>query len=315
MHLVLVGNRSSNAGPGMRARARDRTNQGELAMIIDCHCHAGKGDILTAPWNTDAPLGTYLRRAQRAGIARTVVFPVFQSDYSTGNRNLARLVAMLPGCLIGFGMVHAGHDAGKVRDMIQEAVLRYGFRGVKVHGSEHMPTREVCEAAREFNLPLLVDVAGRAHVIDMLAPQYPDVNFIIPHFGSFADDWRAQQQVVDQLVRYPNVYTDTSGVRRFDYIVQAVKRAGPHKVLFGSDGPWLHPGIELYKIRMLRLPVSCEKLILGGNAARLILSPHVGRRRSAEAIYSLIRKTDERDPRKPVRRVRMTTLGEKRFYD
>jgi len=67
----------------------------------------------------------------------------------------------------------------------------------------------------------------------LLAPQFPDVNFIIPHLGSFANDWRVQQQVVDQPVRFPNVYGDTSGVRRFDYIAQAVKRAGAQKVLFG----------------------------------------------------------------------------------
>lgn len=30
------------------------------------------------------------------------------------------------------------------------------------------------------------------------------------------DDWRAHQQVIDQLVRYLNVYSDTAGVRRFD---------------------------------------------------------------------------------------------------
>jgi predicted TIM-barrel fold metal-dependent hydrolase len=247
-------------------------------MIIDCHCHAGKGDIMTAPWNTAAPLGAYLRRARSAGIKRTVVFPVFQSDYPTGNRDLARLVASLPSRLIGFAMVHAGRNAGQVRDMVQEAVLRHGFRGVKVHGSEHMPTREVCEAVREFKVPLLVDVAGKAHVIDMFAPEYPDVSFIIAHLGSFADDWRAHERVVEQLIQYPNVYADTSGVRRFDYLVKAVKRAGPHKVLFGSDGPWLHPGVELYKIRMLGLPVGYERLILGGNATRLILSSQIGRR-------------------------------------
>jgi uncharacterized protein len=247
-------------------------------MIIDCHCHAGKGDIMIAPWNTDAPLGAYLRRARQAGIKRSVVFPVFQSDYSTGNRNVARIVASLPGRLIGFAMVHAGRDAGQVREMVREAVLRNGFRGVKVHGFEHMPTREVCEAAREFNVPLLVDVAGKAHVIDMFAPQYSTVNFIIAHLGSFADDWRAHERVIEQLVRYQNVYADTSGVRRFDYLVQAVKRAGPRKVLFGSDGPWLHPAIELYKIKMLGLSAEHEALILGGNAARLILSPDIGRR-------------------------------------
>jgi predicted TIM-barrel fold metal-dependent hydrolase len=247
-------------------------------MIIDCHCHAGKGDIMTAPWNTDAPLGAYLRRARQAGIKRSVVFPVFQSDYSTGNRDVARLVASLPSRLIGFAMVHAGRDAGHVREMIREAVLRHGFRGVKVHGLEHMPTREVCEAVREFNVPLLVDIAGKAHVIDMFAQEYPDVDCIIAHFGSFADDWRTYERVVEQLARYPNVYADTSGVRRFDYLLKAVKRAGPHKVLFGSDGPWLHPGVELYKIRMLGLPSEQETLICGGNAMRLLFKYKVGER-------------------------------------
>jgi predicted TIM-barrel fold metal-dependent hydrolase len=283
-------------------------------MIIDCHCHAEKGDIMTAPWNTHAPLSAYLPRARRAGIARTVVFPVFQSDYSTGNRNIARLVASLPRRLIGFAMVHTGRDVGHVREMIREAVQRHGFRGVKVHGFEHMPTREVCEAVREFNVPLLVDVAGKAHVIDMFAPEYPDVNFIIAHLGSFADDWRAHERVVEQLIRYPNVYADTSGVRRFDYLVQAVKRAGPHKLLFGSDGPWLHPGIELYKIRMLGLPTQQEALVLGGNAARLILSPHVGRRQRATSIRFPMGKDNERGAPKSVRRVKMTTLGEQRIY-
>ena len=101
---------------------------------------------------------------------------------------------------------------------------------IKVHGHDALPTRELCEAADAFGLPLLVDVVGSAHVVEM-ASEFPHLNFIIPYLGSFSDDWRAQQQVVDQLVRYPNVFTDTSGVRRFDYIVQVVKRAGPQKVL------------------------------------------------------------------------------------
>lgn len=83
--------------------------------------------------------------------------------------------------------------------MVREAVTRWGFRGIKVHGVDAMPTREVCEAARAFHLPLLVAVIGRAYVVDLLAPEYPDLNFVIAHLGSFADDWRAQQRVVDQL--------------------------------------------------------------------------------------------------------------------
>lgn len=241
-------------------------------MIIDCHCHAGRGDALTAPWNTDAPLGAYLRRARKAGISRTVVFPAFHSDYVIANRKLARLLAARPERLIGFAMVHCGRDSGRIGEMLKEAVERFGFRGVKVHGHEHLPTRELCEAARRFRIPVLADVAGKAQVIDMFAPQFPDVTFIIPHLGSFADSFRAHQEVIYQLVRYPNVFADTSGVRRFDYLVEAVRLAGPHKLLFGSDGPWLHPGLELRKIQLLGLPPRAEALITGGNAERLILN-------------------------------------------
>lgn len=239
-------------------------------MIIDSHCHAGQGDIMTAPANTDAPLGAYLRRARAAGIGRTVVMPAFHSDYAKANAQLARIVARDPARLIGFAFIHAKRDAGRVFAIAARAVREWGFRGLKVHGHDALPTREVCEAARSLRVPIILDVMGRAYVVEMLAPQFRDVNFIIPHLGSFADDWRAQQQVVDQLVRYPNVYGDTSGVRRFDYIIQAVKRAGARKLIFGSDGPWLHPGVELYKIRALGLPADQEALVLGGNILRLM---------------------------------------------
>jgi predicted TIM-barrel fold metal-dependent hydrolase len=239
-------------------------------MIVDCHCHAGKGDKLTAPWNTDARIEPYLRRARAAGIDKTIVFSAFHSDYATGNSQVARIVARYPERLIGFVMVHAKHDAGRIFEMVRGAVSKWRFRGIKVHGLEAPPTREVCDAARAFGLPVLIDVGNRPHQVDMFAPEYRDVNFIIPHLGSFAGDWRAHQTTVDQLVRHPNVYADTSSVRHFDYIVEAVKRAGPRKLLFGSDGPWLHPGVEIEKVRLLGLPARAEALVLGGNALRLI---------------------------------------------
>jgi predicted TIM-barrel fold metal-dependent hydrolase len=239
-------------------------------MIIDCHCHAGLGDIMTDPWNTDAPIKVHLQRAKAAGIAKTVVFAPFHNDYAVANETVARLVAQHRQKLIGFAFVHAHRDAGRIFHMVSQAVLRWGFRGIKVHGKDGLPGREICEVAAKFRIPILVDVIGKTHVVEMLASRYPKVDFIIPHLGSFSDDWRAQQTVCDQLVRYPNVYTDTSGVRRFDYIVQAVERAGARKVLFGSDGPWLHPGLELAKIRLLGLAPEEEALIVGGNIRRIL---------------------------------------------
>ena len=245
-------------------------------MIFDCHCHAGHGDQLTDPWNTSAPVDRYLRQARDAGIERTVVFAPFHSDFAVANREVARIVAAHPDRLTGFVFVHAKRDAGRIGAMVGHAVRQWGFRGIKVHGHQAMPGREICETARAFAIPILVDVVSKASVVEMLASSYPDVNFIIPHLGSFADDWKAQQQVVDQMVRYPNVYGDSSGVRRFEYLEQAVRRAGAHKLLFGSDGPWLHPGVELSKIRWLRLNKRDEALVLGGNLIRLLSSVRRG---------------------------------------
>jgi len=124
--------------------------------------------------------------------------------------------------------------------------------------------------AQRYRLPLLLDVMRNTTIVEMMAPQYPQLNFIIPHLGGFSDDWMTHLQLIDQLCRHPNVYADSSGVRYWECLVQAVKRAGPHKLLFGSDGPLLHPAIELQKIRLLGLPKAQEALITGGNISRLL---------------------------------------------
>src|ERR1700741_3583632 len=231
-------------------------------MIIDCHCHAGRGDGLTGPWDTNAPLENYLLRAARAGIDRTVLFAAFHSDYASANREVARIVRSRPNRFFGFAFINSKRDAGRVKTMIEEAVTHHGFVGIKVHRHDAPITREVCESARAFSLPVLYDVVGEVSAVELLAEEYPDVKFIIPHLGSFSDDWRAQLALIDHLVRHPNVYADTSGVRRFDLLEQAMRRAGPRKILFGTDGPWLHPAVELAKIKALRLSGEDERLIL-----------------------------------------------------
>lgn len=241
-------------------------------MIIDCHCHAGKGDGLTGPWDTAAPLRKYLDWASQAGIDRTALFAAFHSDYRAANRAVARIVATQPERFWGFAFIHAVNDRGRVAALVREAVEGFGFVGLKVHRRDARISREICAAARAYGLPVLYDVMGEVSTVELLATEYPDVNFIIPHLGSFADDWAAQLAFLDPLTRHPNVYTDTSGVRRFELLEEAVRRAGPRKVLFGSDGPWLHPGVELAKVAALGLSPADEAQILGGNFLRLIQS-------------------------------------------
>ncbi|MBK7936795.1 MAG: amidohydrolase family protein [Lewinellaceae bacterium] len=239
-------------------------------MIIDAHCHAGKGDGLSGPWDTEAPLDLYLRHAADGKIDRTIVFPAFHTDYAVANREVASWVARYPRRLWGFAFVHAERDKGRVFDMVQTAVKQYGFRGIKVHRRDAPLSREICETAAHFGLPVLYDVVDEVATIELFARQYPKVNFIIPHLGSFADDWKAQLAITDHLVRHNNVFTDTSDVRRFDLLLLCYKRAGASKIIFGSDGPWLHPGVEVSKIFYLKAPASDTERMLSGNILSLI---------------------------------------------
>jgi hypothetical protein len=68
-----------------------------------------------------------------------------------------------------------------------------------------------------------------------------------------------------------------AGVRRFRYLVQAVRRAGARKLIFGPDGPWPHPGLELHKIRLLGLSADDEAAVLGGTLLRLLDRTSVGK--------------------------------------
>jgi hypothetical protein len=247
-------------------------------VIIDCHCHAGPGDGLTGPWDTRAPLGAHLRRAAAAGIGRTVVFAAFHSNYAEANRVVARIVARHADRLWGFAFVHAARDSGRVAAMVGEMVAGHGFRGIKLHRHDARITREVCEAALAFGVPVLYDPMGEVAPVDLVAGEYPSLRLIVPHLGSFADDWRAQRAMIDILSRRPNVACDSSGVRRFDLLVELVRRVGPSRLLFGSDGPWLHPGVELAKIRALGLPAAARSLVLGGNLLRILTEAREGRR-------------------------------------
>jgi len=239
-------------------------------MIIDCHCHAGKGDGLSGPWDTDAPLDDYLQWCRQSGISKTVIFAAFHSNYAIANAEVAKIVHSYPDRFYGFAFVHSHRDAGKIYEMVKTAVKEYGFKGIKLHRADANITREVCEVAQIFSLPILYDPMGDIAGTESAVSEYPQVNFIIPHLSSFADDWKAQKGCITLLERYPNAYADTSGVRRFDVLQEAIRRAGAKKFLFGSDGPWLHPGVELYKIFALDLSARSRKMILSENLLKLM---------------------------------------------
>jgi predicted TIM-barrel fold metal-dependent hydrolase len=212
---------------------------------------------------------------------------------------VAQVVRSRPEKYFGFAFVNAERDRGRIGELVSEAVRDFRFCGIKVHRHDARLTREICDVARRFRLPVLYDVMGEVSVTHLLATEYPSVNFIIPHLGSFADDWKAQRAFLGPLARYPNVYTDTSGVRRFELLEEAVATAGPGKILFGSDGPFLNPEVELAKVRALRLSQSAFHAVTCSNWLRITAA---ARHRAAELNPRILN-----DPARPVSQLASVT--------
>jgi predicted TIM-barrel fold metal-dependent hydrolase len=237
--------------------------------VIDAHCHAGIGDLLGGDGDDDRALRRYERRAGDAGIDGAVLFAPLTADHRRANARVARIARRRPDRYRWFILVHPDKDWGSVFTLVDRAA-RQACCGIKVHWSDGVMTGEIAAAAQRRRMPVIYDPRGDVDRVAAFAAAYPDVAWIIPHLSSFADDWRAQVALVDLLERRPNVFADTAGVRYFDVLADAVRRAGATKVLFGSDGPLLHPGVELAKIDALDLTPSDTALVAGGNILRLI---------------------------------------------
>ncbi len=236
-------------------------------MIIDSHIHAGHGTGLTDSWTTFEDIEISLKRMDEAGIDKAVILPIENLDYRIANREIAEIVQAHPDRLYGYAKVNQERDRGRIGEMLDEAFDELALKGLKIH---HHPTREMMEALRKHRKPLLVDVLGKVYELRYVAESYPDVPIIIAHMGQFKSDAQAHLNTVWLAKKYRNIYFDTSSVIMHEWLEYAVSEDLVDRMIFGSDGPVCHCGVELARIKALNLPPAQENAVLHGNIARLI---------------------------------------------
>jgi uncharacterized protein len=252
----LYGMAAGLAAAGAAAQRR--------TLVIDAHCHAGLGTQMTAPWTTRADIEGTLRHMEEAGIDKTIIFPVNNHTYTKANEAIAEMCGRHAGKLIGFAKHDPDTEAGKVPAMLRREIESLGLKGLKLH---KLPTRDMLDAAAELGIPVLYH-PKEVSDFHMIAEEYPRIPFIMAHMGGYGQ-WMKPLEGIAVARRYANVYVETSQVT-VKFIELAVKDLGPDKVIFGSDGPEQDSRVELYKIRLLKLPPGDEAKILGGNVARLL---------------------------------------------
>jgi predicted TIM-barrel fold metal-dependent hydrolase len=229
--------------------------------VVDCHALLGTGET----WHTPRRRVNYtaeeiLSRAEEAGIDQTCIMAPRSSAYDDANRQIARACEKYPDNFLGFAVHRPQREVGRLRVALMESVRSLGLRGVRVDGP---PNRELMDAAAELAIPIIFSPdssggAGPARSYHMIASYYPTVSLILPHIGSYrTNQWWAHIEAIDLCKRYAKIYLETSGLARLKY-------------LFGSYAPELDPRIEIYGVRLLKLPAEAEARVLGGNFLDLV---------------------------------------------
>ncbi len=259
-----------------------------------------------APGDADTLARRWVDELDRHGVRRAVLIASVPADETS----VARAIAAHPDRFVGFFMLDP--SAPDAHERVHRATADMGLRGVCLFPAMHHVslsddrTMRVIEAAaaqagtavfvhcgaltvgvrKKLGLPSRFDVSlGNPLLVHRLAATFPDVPFVIPHFG--AGFLREVLMLADVC---PNVYVDTSssnswvryvpGLTLDSVFSQALRVMGASRLLFGTDSSFFPRGWQraIYDDQKrildgLNVGVEDQALILGGNFDRLFPAP------------------------------------------
>lgn len=239
-----------------------------FGQIIDAHTHVEEAAGLG--W-LDPP-EKILAALDQAGVHRAVA--TTYTETRAAMTYLAEAVARYPDRLVGFVRIHPWH--ADALDLVREAVLEHGFKGVKMHPVttiDHPASATsvaVLRAAAELGAPVLFHCGDEPMTtplaIATAARQVPEATVILGHMGGYFHVGEAIA-VAEAL---PNIVLETSAMPYPERIREAVDRVGAHRVLYGSDGPGCPPRLELAKVLRAGLEEAELTAVLRENVRALI---------------------------------------------
>ena len=241
--------------------------------VIDFHGHVGRMDEFLA-WDDPELM---LHAMDAVGIDQSCVFNVWHPHGTGGNDRTAAFVARHPDRFIGFAYVSPTVPGGMVEELTR-AVDELGMRAIKIYppfGSyplDHAAGDPIYAFAAERGLAIISHTGGEptANPADFgrAAARFPGANFVAGHSGN-AEPYRSQAIVAARST--PNYFLETCSTFRTPGVIeQLVEGAGADRVLYGSDIPLMDPRAQIGKIITAEIDEEAKKLVLGGNARRLL---------------------------------------------
>jgi predicted TIM-barrel fold metal-dependent hydrolase len=204
------------------------------------------------------------------------------------NDYILESIARYPRRLVGFCAVQP--NAGEASIVEIERCARAGIKGVGemrpdiqlFDPGDEMFMAPLVEVMKEHRLVLLTHASepvghtypGKGTVTpEVLYPfitSFPDLPVVCAHWGGGLPFYALMPEVKQAM---GNVFFDTAAspfLYTPDVYTRVAQLVGEDKILFGTDYPLLAPSRLLNEISSLNLPEETKRLILSGNAQRLL---------------------------------------------
>lgn len=274
-------------------------------MIVDFHVHPPTNQFISCLGELFEPTLKYFRAnfklldfkafsedLRNEGISKAILLPLVSNLNKGGrieNEHIREICNADPDLFLGF----ASFDLNK--DYISElkhAINNLGLKGIKVHPqlqnirADDPKLIPIYEFAEKHELPIVIHTGitgiganirgggglkldhARPIYVDNIASQFPNVTFIMAHFG-----WPWYEEALAVAYHKANVYIDISGWSP-KYIPQTVIRYMDSllqdRVLFGSDYPMIRPSRIIAELKQLNLKEQTIKKVLFENALQIL---------------------------------------------
>jgi uncharacterized protein len=243
-------------------------------VLTDCHCYLGP--CLFGPSQDRRSL---LETMDQCGVERAVVIAARPPTYRLGPANAAVLQHALRSRHRLVPLVRIDPWQGDAAIAEARSFLERGARALYLNPWEESfainsevvwPMAALAERA---DCPVFVSMGHPwvAHPTQLgdLAKRFGRVRFIASHGASLDISGRGLHDARRLLTSCPNVWIDTSGVYRMDFLEGVIRDFGARRVLFGSGSPYFDMQFELERARAATSDNQSREAVLSDNAQTL----------------------------------------------
>jgi predicted TIM-barrel fold metal-dependent hydrolase len=244
-------------------------------MKIDGRVHIGE-----ALFGQRLTVADLLARMDRLHIDRAIVAPFRPRQYHLGPSNdyVAKAVAENPGRLLGVCRVDPWQGEDAVAEL-KRSVERLGLRGVYLNPWEenyqinNEIVHPVIREAGRLGVPVMIN-AGQVRVshpsqVADLAQTFPDITFIASNGGNLNISGGLLAEARTMLESCPNVFIETSGTYREDFLEEVMTEVGNTRVLFASGAPHYDQEFEMERVICAHVDDADKQAMWSGNLLRI----------------------------------------------